>query len=330
MKKVETVIAAFDVGGTFSKGMLFSADGQPLLENIVVYDSKSQETPAKIVKNFVAMLDGLIKQGGQRVGTRQVQVAGLRLAFPGPFDYNQGISYMVGLNKFDALYGLNLRKMLTQELHMSKLDLSENFSITFLNDAVGFALGEYFDDDKDTSGKNFVAELDSHDGKSDVESITRGGYFTLGTGFGSTFISDGRILRGQGKLPESGMLFDEPFLDGRIDDYLSARGLTQLTRDPFGQEMDLKELARLASVQNEKACATFAEFGKRIGQALRPYLTGLNVQELVFGGQISKSFNYFKEGLAEELPACLQLRASADTSKSTLRGLFYAENITPK
>ena len=41
------------------------------------------------------------------------------MAFPGPFDYEQGISLMKGLNKYDQIYGMKI----PQELRKRRREL---------------------------------------------------------------------------------------------------------------------------------------------------------------------------------------------------------------
>ena len=58
------------------------------------------------------------------------------LAFPGPFDYKNGICLLQGLDKYDALYGCNLRRA------FSEISGLPEQRIQFINDAAAFALGE--------------------------------------------------------------------------------------------------------------------------------------------------------------------------------------------
>ena len=67
------------------------------------------------------------------------RISGLRLAFPGPFDYENGISLLQGLDKYDTLYKVNLREELCK--HLPEFHLCPN-EIKFINDAAAFALGE--------------------------------------------------------------------------------------------------------------------------------------------------------------------------------------------
>ena len=64
-------------------------------------------------------------------------VEGVGLAFPGPFDYPNGISKVNGVGKYERIYGLNLKTSLSSRLRSHGMD-----SFRFLNDASAFALGE--------------------------------------------------------------------------------------------------------------------------------------------------------------------------------------------
>jgi glucokinase len=61
--------------------------------------------------------------------------AGSNRALPGPFDYRQGIGLYHGVGKFETLCGVNLR---------GRSRLPRCKSVTFLNDANAFLLGEWW------------------------------------------------------------------------------------------------------------------------------------------------------------------------------------------
>src|SRR5262245_6712079 len=42
------------------------------------------------------------------------------IAIPGPFDYEQGISRITGLHKYEALYGLNIKDILAERFHIRR------------------------------------------------------------------------------------------------------------------------------------------------------------------------------------------------------------------
>ena len=93
----------FDVGGTEIKCGVAEADGairQPLLR----FPAKAKETQAHILDHFAWVVQTLADQAGER------RIGGVGMAFPGPFDYEHGISRMRGLDKYDSIYGVPLEK----------------------------------------------------------------------------------------------------------------------------------------------------------------------------------------------------------------------------
>ena len=60
------------------------------------------------------------------------------IAIPGPFDYQNGVSWMLRLNKYDSLYNFNIKELLMQRLYPLVKD------ILFVNDAACFLQGEVF------------------------------------------------------------------------------------------------------------------------------------------------------------------------------------------
>src|SRR6187431_2124409 len=60
---------------------------------------------------------------------QNISVKKMGIAMPGPFDYNKGIAWMKNQDKYDSLYGLNVKDLLAKSLHISP------DCIKFLNDA---------------------------------------------------------------------------------------------------------------------------------------------------------------------------------------------------
>ena len=60
------------------------------------------------------------------------------IAMPGPFDYENGICYIKGLDKYESLFNLNVKEMLAQQLNIERSD------IYMMNDASCFLKGEVF------------------------------------------------------------------------------------------------------------------------------------------------------------------------------------------
>lgn len=274
-----------DVGGTEIKAAVIDADGH-LLQPMAFFPARSEEDREALLNHFTAIIRFF-----------PLPTDGIRMAFPGPFDYAQGICLMQGLSKYDSLYGVSLRRELSQRLGI----LPEK--IRFANDASAFGLGEM--------------------GFGWAPGFHRVLCICIGTGCGSAFGVDGMLApKGTSGVPESGFLFDAPFQDGRIDDYLSRRGLMRLTQEQLGTPMDGKTLAQQVRLGIPGAATCFLAFGEQIRDALYPFLTGFGPQILCLGGQITRSADLFLQPLemcCQELG--IRLRITEDTSLRTMQGL---------
>lgn len=285
---MEECVLCLDVGGTEIKAAALAADGS--LRQAISHFPAMADRPAPVILSHLATILRTVQPVDASVG-------GVRLAFPGPFDYANGICLLQGLAKFDALYGVSLRRELSRRLDLPP----EKFA--FANDADAFALGE-------------MAYGPAH-------GAARCLFICIGTGCGSAFGVGGALARGGAPgVPDSGYLYDTPFLDGCIDDYLSRRGLLSLSATRLGEALDGKALAGRARQGDTGAAACLLAFGERVRDALTPFLDSFRPQTVCFGGQISKSGDLFLPPLQI---ACqrrgIRLYTTQDTSLRTLQGL---------
>lgn len=297
------VFVCLDVGGTFTKGIIFNNAQEPLLEGIHYFETNSKGYKDEVIASLVSVINELITL----THLDDVLVRSIALAFPGPFDYERGVSWITGLNKFESLYGLNVKDLLINSLKKDKNFDYSKAQIFMHNDATSFAFGE-----------------------NNQSKAERGAYFTIGTGFGSTFIEKGKQVFNEKGIPENGMVYNLPFNGSILDDYLSARGLNLISEKHYDETLSGFDLYKFAEANDEKALTIFKHFGQEIGRGLNPVLKFFKPEEVVFGGQISNSLKYFEEGIRENLDAELDsitIRKSIDTSLMTLRGLFILERI---
>ncbi len=91
-------------------------------------------------------------------------------------------------------------------------------------------------------------------------------------------------------MPENGWLYNTPYRDGIIDDYVSVRGLAALAGEIYGSSISGKELYDRSFQGVEKALLTFQVFGDNLKDAMMPFLDKFKPDALVMGGQISKKF----------------------------------------
>jgi predicted NBD/HSP70 family sugar kinase/mannose-6-phosphate isomerase class I len=189
---------------------------------------------------------------------------------PGPFDYANGISLLNGVNKYQTLYGINIKAALE-----SQLDIKANIPVIFENDAACFGLGE-----------GLVGE------GSLFEKIIA---ITLGTGFGASFIKQRQLLKEGEGVPDKGYLYNVPFKDGKAEDYISSRWFIKTYTELSGSKLtEVKEIAERAMVYNDKAAIeVFKTFGSNLAACLSHWLRSFKADCLVIGGSISNASALF-------------------------------------
>jgi glucokinase len=203
-------------------------------------------------------------------------VKGIGFAMPGPFDYVKGISYIKGVAKYENLYGLNITDAISLNL-----GIKDGFLIRYMNDASSFAVGEAW--------------------AGSASKYTRSLSITLGTGFGSAFISKQIPIVDGPEVPKFGCIYHLPYRDGIADDYFSTRGLLGRYKKLTGKELNgVKELAAMASADKQVE-DLFTDFGDNAGLFLAPWLKKFRAEILVIGGNISHAYNLFGDVFEERL-----------------------------
>ncbi len=200
------------------------------------------------------------------IGEAGVPVTQVGMAFPGPFDYEKGISWME--HKFVDIKGLNVGEILQARM-------LEHRGLTFksVNDAGAFALGE----------SQFGAARDAK----------RVLVLTLGTGVGSGFIADHKIVREGPQVPDGGEVWNLPFQDGIVDEAFSTRWVVKRYKELTGKEVQgAKDVALRYDIDND-AKQLFTEFGARLAEFTIPWLEKFEARTLILGGNIARSLPLF-------------------------------------
>jgi len=224
--------------------------------------------------------------------------AGIGIAMPGPFDYAKGIALLQGLNKYESLYGMNVGERLKE-----RLSLPKDFHLLFRNDAVCFLLGEHWQ-----------GAARGHD-----TSIA----ITLGTGIGSAFLKEGRIVHAGKGVPEGGgWVYPLPFRGATAEDYFSTRGIVKRYRAAGGNAEEVKEIAENAPGE-KKARDIFAEMGSALAEFLEPWIADFEPTCLVIGGNVGRAWWWFaptlESRLTKEFPR-LEVRSSLLFDRAGLLG----------
>lgn len=259
-----------DIGGSHIAACLYDSIGQQLiLDSRSTYPVDPNWEAGRILDTWSAAISNTIS-------CAQNKVAGVGIAIPGPFEYYEGISRITGVNKYECLYGMNIKGELAARLGMP---VSQ---VRFINDASAFAIAV------STIGK--------------AKSFDRCVAITLGTGLGASFIIDRKPVFSDSQVPEGGFLYNQ-LVDGVMaDDLFSTRGLLHLYHLVSGQRAtNALEIYQLAK-SNSTARETFGLFGKELGKFLSPFLEKFGAEVLVLGGSISNAFEFFKVPLMDELP----------------------------
>jgi glucokinase len=262
--------------GTDIGGSHISCAAIDLLSGKIIRDTLTErpvdnQAPANVI---IGAWSEAISSALKKVPREQVK--GIGFAMPGPFDYVKGISYIRGVAKYENLYGINISDAVSVNL-----GIQDGFLIRFMNDASSFAVGEAWQG----SASGFNRSLS----------------ITLGTGFGSAFISDRIPIVDGPEVPKLGCIYHLPYKDGIADDYFSTRGLLSRYKKLTGKELSgVKELSALAAT-DKQVRELFIDFGDNAGMFLALWLKRFRAEILVIGGNISHAYNLFGEVFEERL-----------------------------
>ena len=284
-----------DAGGTEIKSAAFTDSGRQL-DAIHSVPSCAQADRETILENLLAVIareSDVLAANGYQPGT-------VGLAFPGPFDYPRGISRMKGLAKYDAIEGVPLEKALKSFPGQTVLQPGVRFF--FRHDVDSFALGAAYRDPSCGAGRSLC--------------------LCIGTGAGSAFLEEGRLLKQDPRIPDNGWIYPFPFHGSTIDDWISVRGLARLACEAgFPAGTSGKDLFDLAVQENRQAAAVWKTFGSFIADALQPFVASFRPGQLILGGQISKAERFFGNEIRNRYLG-LSIRRVSDTTECILLGLL--------
>lgn len=297
--KNNNFIIALDNGGTFLKWTLVSLSGRcsPLSKK---YFNKikinSQDSADAILGVFISA----IAMAFETADSLKLNIKGVGVSTPGPFDFENGISLMK--HKFAAIYGVDLRTEI-----ITHLNLNTDFPVRFMADSAAFLTGEaYFG-----AARNYNRIIG----------------ITLGTGIGSAFMIDKKIIEeDEGLPPEGGFyLFRAPYAGGVVEDKISKKAIISRYKQLGGKcskDADVDKIDRLAAGGDVNAIEVFREFGANLGRILKTITSDFKPECIVLGGGISKGFYIFGESLKMELKSMPSLE-KITTSKLGDLSLLY-------
>jgi len=249
-------VLVYDVGGSHISSAVCFRQGYRL--GAVARANLPEEQTSEA---FVEVLHSL----GVKAGEGVESIEGAELAMPGPFDYAKGISWMK--HKMAYLYGVNVSEALAARFGWKP------GHVRFLNDAAAYLLGEV--------------------GAGAAKGVKRVVCFTLGTGVGSGFAVDGKVVtEGQG-VPPGGEIWNVPYDGGIVEDQISTRALQKAYKERKGQVREVASIAHYATGGEAAATEVFEEFGRNLGVALKRLLADFAPDVVVLGGGIARSAYLF-------------------------------------
>jgi len=247
------LVVGIDIGGSHITAALVDLNAHTIISNSLIRQHvNSKGNAEQIIKEWttaIANCKAFDSSASKKIG----------IAMPGPFDYKKGISLIKGLDKFDALYNLNVKELLANELEIDSSD------IFIMNDASCFLRGEVF------CGAARHCE--------NVIGIT------LGTGLGSATYRAGVVYDGD--------LYYSPFKAATAEDYLSTRWFLMRYEELTGiTAKNVKEIVERIP-EDSRVKLVFAEFGGNLGEVLVTYLKRHKAETVVIGGNIINAWNLF-------------------------------------
>lgn len=257
----DSFVLGIDIGGSHLTAALVNEATRTFVpDSYVRMRVNSKGSAEEIFATWTAAIEDIYKN-------HSVNAKRIGLAMPGPFDYTNGISLIKGLDKYEALYKLNVKEILSQKLGIPVS------SILMMNDAACFLRGEVY--------------YGAAKGYQDAIGIT------LGTGTGSAIHHKG--------ITEDANLGPSPFMDSIADEYFSTRWFVKRYAEKTGEQVkDVKTMSELHGV-DANVKEIFSEFVGNLVLFLEGFSRKEKPQVIVMGGNIAQSADLFLKDLVTGL-----------------------------
>lgn len=254
MQQNKRYVVASDIGGThITAALVDTSRWQVISESICRHHVDSHADAKSILlawsSPFREVMDNHADIAPQVIG----------IAMPGPFDYENGISRMRNQDKYDSLYGMNIREALAERTAVA------GHHIRFINDAAAFLQGEVFAGQQHTDTK--------------VLGIT------LGTGLGSAVWE-------KGKNALDADLWKTPYLDSNMEEHLVTRWFVRRTAAHGVKVTGLRELLQLRE-QHRFVDDILAEYSHHLLHFIRFFSEREETGKFIIGGNIAKAWTVF-------------------------------------
>ena len=289
---------AIDAGGTYFKSALVDTYGdiiEDTLKKTPVYNGSVKD---RIISLYKKIIEDKVTFGKEN----NIDILGLGISTPGPFDYDSGTSLMD--HKFASIKNISLKDIIRK----FKI-LKEGSLIIFLHDTHAFLYGEYW--------------------KGAIKGISSAAAIMLGTGLGFGLIKDSKIVE-NGKGGPCISIYSLPYGDSILEDVVSKRGIISRYKEysETEKDIDVADIAAFARNGNKDALETFKDVARILAQKLLDTFIYLDIDVVVFGGQISKAFDLFSPIFRDTLlnrGKKIKVFKGSDIEASSLKGV--AKNV---
>lgn len=262
------LICAFDIGGTSIKFGVLTNDGDILLKSSI--DTEAEKGGLSIIKKIIKKIKEL-----QAI----YNISGVSISSTGQIDSLKG-NVIYAVDTIPKYTGVKIKELIEEMI---------NLPVAVDNDVNCAALGEYW--------KGGAI------GYSDFICLT------LGTGIGGAIISKGRLDYGSNFLAgEFGHINLYPNgkkctcgSNGCYEQYASSKALSDLVKENYGYQIDLKKFFDMAKGYDQKATDILHEWVQDISLGLKSIVHIFNPKLIIIGGGISKQGNFLIDKIEREL-----------------------------
>ena len=274
LESKDSCILAIDAGGTYFKSAMIGGQGTLIAGSFYQEPAGHGNNKDQVIMAY----EKIIRHALGYALAHGVKIDGIGISTPGPFDYQRGICLMK--HKFLCLYEVNVAEAIS-----AVLPEIAGIPIHFRHDANSFLAGEMW--------------------RGAAQGFDRTAGITLGTGIGVACCIDGEFLTNElGSPAPEVSVWNKPYRAGIVEDYVSSRALAEkyCKKHPgYAVDAGARGIAEAAEQGDCDALKIYAELGADLGNILLSWGERFKPQAIIFGGQISKSFELFVPPLRQIL-----------------------------
>ena len=254
------LIVGVDIGGSHCEAALVDMQSKQL--------SKSNHASQKVNPHATAeeIINAWSNPIQKVIANHPNTISHIGIAMPGPFNYQSGVCLMKGVNKYENLFGLNIKDLLAKKLNLKPQN------IRFRNDAEAYLEGEVMMG----AAHGYLKAIG----------------LTLGTGLG-TAVSESGVTR------DAELGINVPLLEGVAEDYISTRWFVKRYKELTGESITgVKEVTRNAVPSAQQL---FNEFATNLAAFLKIFIEKESPNVVVIGGNIANNWDLFMPQVLEIL-----------------------------